>query len=475
LRKLKIPHVFIFLFSLIILCSLLSYIIPSGSFQREKKKFGTIERNMVIPGSYQEIPKHYSLKGIFIDDEVKGMSGPVSLFGVMMAIPKGMSSAAELIFFIFFIGAVFYLIQDTGTINALMSMLLGRFRHRPRLLSFIVFTGVALGATFMGIGTELIALIPVFLLISKELGYDRLYGIAFFLLAEGLGWATAITNPFNVQIAQTIAEVPIGSGMGLRSIYFIICLIIGFLYLLWYGHRIKKDPSKRIMADDDFNPGIKLSDERFTVRHLLIGVSFILVFGVVLFSVQKYGWGLLEMTGGFFIAGLTTILFSGMSGDQAMKSLVKGFNLMIVPAFIVGFARGIQVVMEEGMIIDTILFHASNTLQQLPKLVAVEGMFAFQAFLNFFIPSASGQALVSMPIMVPLGDLLDVTRQTTVFAYTLGDGWSNLIIPTNGFLMAVLGIARIPFDKWLRFIFPVFTIFILVAVVFLGIAVVTGY
>jgi uncharacterized ion transporter superfamily protein YfcC len=473
--KFRIPHVFIFLSIIILFCGVLSYVIPSGKFERVKKKIGHIERTVVIPGSYKEIPKHYSVKGVLVGDQVFGKSTPVSIFGIFMAIPKGLSSAAELIFFVFFIGAVFYVIQHTGTINAIMYRLMVKFRHRPNLLSFFIFTGVAFGSTFMGMGTEFIALIPLFLLVSKELGYDRLYGIGFFLLAEGLGWATAITNPFNVQIAQSIAEVPIGSGMWLRIIYFVLCLAIGFSYLIWYGKRIKKDPTKRVMPDDPFELDVKLKEEPFTKRHLAIGVSFVVLFSVILYSVQNHGWGLLEMTGGFFLVGVVTIFISGMKGDEAMKALVQGLNLMIVPALIIGFARGIQVVMEEGMIIDTILYHASLSLQHLPKTLAAEGMFVFQSVLNFFIPSASGQALVSMPLMVPLGDLLHMTRQTTVFAYTLGDGWSNMVIPTNGFLMAVLAIANIPFNKWIKFILPVFVIFILVAALFLGLAVRFNY
>jgi len=475
MRKFRIPHVFIFLSLLIVLCSILSYIIPSGKFERTKKTFGKIERTLVVPNSYQEVPKNISLKSIFIGEEVAGKSSPISIFGVFMAIPKGMSSAAELIFFVFFIGAVFNVIQHTGTINALMYRMMDRFRHRPNMLSFIVFLGVALGATFMGMGTEFIALVPLFLLVSKELGYDRLYGIAFFLLAEGIGWATAITNPFNVQIAQTIAEVPIGSGIWLRIIYFIICFSIGFAYLIWYGKKIKKDPSKRIIADDPFELDVKFKKEELTKRHIGIAVSFVVLFSAILYSVQTQGWGLLEMTGGFFIVGVVTMLISGMSGDESMRSLVRGLDLMIVPALIIGFARGIQVVMEEGMIIDTILQYASASLQTLPKVAAAEGMFVFQGLLNFFIPSASGQALVSMPLMVPLGDLLSISRQTTVFAYTLGDGWSNLIIPTNGFLMAVLGIAQVPFDKWIKFIMPIFFIMLALAFVFIAAAVIIGY
>jgi uncharacterized ion transporter superfamily protein YfcC len=187
------------------------------------------------------------------------------------------------------------------------------------------------------------------------------------------------------------------------------------------------------------------------------------------------GWGLIEMTGGFFTVGLITILISGMSGDESMNAFIKGLQIMIVPALIVGFARGIQVVMYEGQIIDTILFHAAAILQQMPKTLAVEGMYFFQTLMNFFIPSASGQAMVSMPLMVPLADLLGITRQTAVLAFTSGDGFSNMVIPTNGVLMAILGIAIVPFEKWFKFVFPLFLMLSVVAAGFLVLAVIIQY
>jgi uncharacterized ion transporter superfamily protein YfcC len=187
------------------------------------------------------------------------------------------------------------------------------------------------------------------------------------------------------------------------------------------------------------------------------------------------GWGLIEMTGGFIAVGICTIAISGMSNEEAMTAFVNGLKLMIVPALIVGFARGIQVVMTEGQIVDTILFQTSSYLQEMPKTYAVEGMFFFQSFLNFFIPSASGQALVSMPLMVPLADLLDVSRQISVLAFILGDGFSNIIIPTNGVLMAILGIALVPFEKWFRFVFPLFLVLMGIAILTLLLALYINY
>jgi uncharacterized ion transporter superfamily protein YfcC len=475
--SLRIPHVFIFLSGIILFCSVLTYIIPSGSFERSTKIFNNVEQTVIIPGSYYEIPKHYSFKSLILGDNIEGKASPTSLLGLFSSIPKGMNQAAALIFFVFIIGAVFNVIQHTGTVNVFVFKLLKKFKSKPILLTFILFTGFALSATFLGIGTEFIPLIPILLILSKEMGYDRLFGVSILLIPEGIGWSTAITNPFTVQIAQQIAELPIGSGMVLRIIMFLICFVIGFAFLMFYGKKVKKDRSKSLMPDDEFilDEEVELVDTPLTKKHVWIALSSLVLFGMILYAVQTMGWGLIEMTGGFFTVGFITILISGMSGEESMDAFIKGLQMMIVPALIVGFARGIQVVLQEGQVIDTILYHAASVLQEMPRPLAAEGMFFFQTMLNFFIPSASGQAMVSMPLMVPLADLLGITRQTAVLAFITGDGFSNMIIPTNGVLMAILGIAMVPFEKWFKFVAPLFIILSIIAAIFLMAAVVINY
>jgi uncharacterized ion transporter superfamily protein YfcC len=478
MKNFKIPHVFIFLSTIILFSTILTYIIPSGQFERTTQMVGHVEQTLVLPGSYKEVPKHFSFKGVILGDEVPGKSTPVSMLGLFSSIPKGLNSASALIFFVFIIGAVLALIQHTGTINVFINMLLHKFGDSPMLLSFILFIFIASAGTFMGMGAEFIPLIPIFLIISKRLGYDRLFGLGLLTIATGVGWSTAITNPFTVQIAQRIAELPIGSGMGLRVIFFVASVILGFTFLVMYGRKVKKDRSRSVMPDDAFVIEGDTSIDgsvKPTGKHIGIAISAFVLFAMILFAVQTMGWGLIEMTGGFFAVGICTILISGMSGDEAMKSFIKGLEMMLVPALIVGFARGIQVVMEEGMIIDTILYQASATLEGKHPIVSAQGMYAFQTMLNFFIPSASGQAMVSMPLMVPLSDLLGISRQTAVLIFISGDGFSNLIIPTNGVLMASLAIAGVPFEKWFRFIWPLFLVLTVVAGLFITAALFLNY
>jgi uncharacterized ion transporter superfamily protein YfcC len=201
----------------------------------------------------------------------------------------------------------------------------------------------------------------------------------------------------------------------------------------------------------------------------------VLSYAVILLSVQLIGWGLIEMSGCFIGMLIIIAKIAGMSGEELMKAFTKGLKIMIIPALVVGIARGISVVLEEGMIIDTILFHSSEALLNIPKVFAAEGMLFFQTLLNFFIPSASGQALVSMPLMTPLSDILGISRQTAVLAYQLGDGLSNLIIPTNGILMAMIGMAGVSYQKWFKFIYRLFIITMILALAFIALAIIIGY
>ncbi|MEL4456417.1 hypothetical protein [Lutimonas vermicola] len=475
--KFKIPHVFIFLSIIILFCAMLTYIVPSGSFERTTRKYGKIEQSVVVPGSYKELPKHFSVKGFFINEKVAGKASPISLIGLLTAIPKGMQQSAALIFFVFIAGAIFNVIMHTGTINAVLFFLIQKFRHAPTTLFFLIYLTVSLASSFMGIASELIPLIPIFILLTKEFGYDRMFGFALIALPMFIGWTAAITNPFNVTIAQQIAELPLGSGMGLRIVLFFVFLVIGFAYMMRYGKRVKQNKINSLMPDysDDIEGIGSIEKQNFTFKHLMILTVLVVGYAMIMISVQTIGWGLIEMTGGFIGIGILVILISGLSGDAAMRAFVNGLATMIVPALVVGVARGISVVMQEGYIIDTILASASNNLIQLPKFVAGEGMLVFQSTLNFFIPSASGQALVSMPLLTPLSDLLGISRQTGVLAFVLGDGISNIVIPTNGVLMAMLGLAAVPFEKWFRFVLPLFLILMVIAFLTIFLAIWMGY
>ncbi len=470
------PHVFTLLTAVVFICSLLTYIIVSGSYQREIKTIGTLTRTVVIPGTYKEIPKHYSAKGIIIGEKVEGKASPVSLFGFLSAIPRGMEKAADIIFFIFIIGGVFGILQRTGTISAFIQKLLDMFGHTAEVLVITLMIAVAIGASTLGMGEEFIPLIPLFLIVSKKLGYDRVFGLGIVWLAAETGFAAATTNPFTVNIAQGIAEIPLNSGMLFRIVFFVVALTVTIIFLLRYGAKVKKDPRKSIMPDDDFSiEEHSFEKVDFKTNHIVIMIVGAGLFAFIIFAVQEFGWWINEMAGGFLLIGFAAVVISRMSVTDATQAFVKGMEDMVVAALVVGFARGVQVVLQDGQILDTIIHSAASQLQDFHQFVAAGGMLFFQTTLNFFIPSGSGQAAVTMPLMAPLSDLIGITRQTAVFAFTCGDGFSNMIIPTSGTLMAVLAIAKVPYTKWLKFVLPLFGMLFLLSIIFLIIAVIIQY
>ena len=470
----KVPHVFALLTGVVFACSILTWFVPSGEFERETRLIGVSERNMVVAGSYSTLPKHRTVRGLAFNDSADGMASPVGLDGFLSAIPRGMIAASDIIFFIFIIGGVFGILQKTGTIPAVLHAVLEKLRHRWRLLTVVLMILMGIGGSTLGMGEEFIPLVPIFLIVAREIRCDRIYGTALVYVAGAVGFAAATTNPFTVNIAQSIAGLPLNSAIGFRLAFFACCMVVTLTYMLRYGAKIRQDPSASYVADVEYEMNEAVEPPQLTRVHVAIVAACIAIFVFILWAVQARGWWLPEMAGGFILMGLVAVAVARMSIGDATRAVVKGMEEMTVAALVVGFARAVTVVMEDGLILDTLIHSAATVLVHVPQLVAAEGMLLFQATLNFFIPSGSGQAAVTMPLMAPLADVLGLTRQTAVFAFTCGDGFSNMIIPTSGILMASLGLAGVPYERWLRFMVPLLLQLFAVAAVFMAIAVVIG-
>ena len=472
MRAIKVPHVFTLLTGVIFFCSLLTFVIPSGEYQRGTLSVRGIERTVVVPDTFSTLPKHYSAKGLVFRDEAPGMASPTSLEDFLSAIPRGMVQAADIIFFIFIIGGVFGILQATGTIPAILGSILNRLRSSWRLLTVVLMIAMGVGGSTLGMGEEFIPLVPIFLIVAKEIGCDRIYGVALVYVAGAVGFAAATTNPFTVNIAQGISGLPLNSEIPFRLVFFVCCMTVTLVYVLRYGSRIRRDPSQSHMGDEPFQlPTDGVEPPPLRKAHLVILVACIAIFAFILFAVQEMGWWLTQMAGGFFLMGLVATAVSRLQVREATLAAVRGMEEMTVAALVVGFARGVTVVLEDGQILDTLIFSAATILQHVPRYVAAEGMLVVQSVLNFFIPSGSGQAAVTMPLMAPLSDVLGLTRQTAVFAFTCGDGFSNMVIPTSGILMASLGLGKVPYDRWLRFMAPLLLQLLAVAAVFIAVAV----
>jgi uncharacterized ion transporter superfamily protein YfcC len=469
---LKVPHVFTLLTAVVFACSLLTFVVPSGEYERETLSVAGHDRTVVVPDTYSTLPKHYSVKGLLFRDEAPKMASPTSLEGFLSAIPRGMVEAADIIFFIFIIGGVFGILQATGTIPAILGSILNRLRSSWQLLTVVLMIAMGIGGSTLGMGEEFIPLVPIFLIVAKEIGCDRIYGVALVYVAGAVGFAAATTNPFTVNIAQEIAGLPLNSEIPFRLVFFICCMGVTLVYMLRYGNRIRRDASASYMGEDEFQlPTDGVEPPPLRTAHLVVLAACIAIFALILFAVQEMDWWLTQMAGGFFLMGLVAVAVTRLPVREATLAVVRGMEEMTVAALVVGFARGVTVVLEDGQILDTLIFSAAAILQHVPRYVAAEGMLVVQSLLNFFIPSGSGQAAVTMPLMAPLSDVLGLTRQTAVFAFTCGDGFSNMVIPTGGILMASLGLGKVPYDRWLRFMVPLLLQLLAVAAVFIAVAV----
>ena len=464
--RFKVPHTLVILFSMVVLAQILTYVIPAGSFDRVENAAGRLQ---VVPSSFHLTP------GV----------PPVSPFASLTAIPKGFSGAHEIIFFVFIIGGLFAVLRVTGSLEAGMATLLRRWGNRP---FWLVAGGTALfafGSSTVGFGEEYYPFVPVLVSLCIALGYDRLTAIGIIMIGYGAGFGAALINPFTTLIAQDIAGLEPASGLWYRLVLFFIFVPIGIHHVWSYAKKIARDPSASLVADVSVSDGaaipsgqeeVALGDlaPMTNVQKLImtaVGAAMVLL----IYGMSVWKWGLFEMQGLF--AGLTLMIaiIARMSPDRTAVEFSKGAGSLTSVALLIGVARAIQVVLDEGGVVDTMVYGISVPIQELPGAASAVGMFFVQSIVNFFIPSGSGQAYVTMPIMAPLADLVGVSRQVAVLAFQFGDGFSNILIPTQYVLVGILAMAEVPYDRWLRFILPFMVKIAIAGSIALAVAVLIGY
>ena len=465
-RKFKVPHTLVILFSMVMLAQILTYVIPAGLFDRVETETG---RMQVVPGSFHLTPDVPSL----------------SPFASLTAIPKGFSDAHEIIFFVFIIGGLFAVLRDTGALEAAVAALLRRWGDRPFWLIAGSMTLFAFGSSTVGFGEEYYPFVPVLVSLCLALGYDRLTAIGIIMVGYGSGYGPAIINPFTTLIAQDIAGLEPASGLWYRLICFFVFVSIGIHHVWSYAKRIKQDPSASLVADIEVPAGAAIPSRQdatvlenmapMTNVQKLIMASIGVAMVVLIYGMIVWKWGLFEMQGLF--AGLTILIaiIARMSPDKTATEFSNGAGSLTSVAILIGVARAIQVVLDEGGVVDTMVYGISIPVQELPGALSAIGMFFVQTLANFFIPSGSGQAYVTMPIMAPLADIVGVSRQVAVLAFQFGDGFSNILIPTQYVLIGILAMAGIPYDRWLRFVMPFMVKVGIVGSLALVVAVLIGY
>ena len=433
-KKVKMLHAFAFLFLITCIAAALTYILPAGEYIRE-----TVNgRTMVVPESYHSVER-----------------SPVSVFGIFACVSKAWTSAADLIFLTFTVGAAIHVLEDTGAINAILGNLISKVRGKEEWLLIgisIIFS--CLGATG-AFSNAVVATVPLGVIIAKQLGYDSLVGFIITYVATFTGFSAGWSNVFTTVIAQQVAELPILSGMTVRIAEHVILMAISLFFLIRYARKIKRDP-KQSLSEDPMEP-IAETDHAtvpITKRHILLCLISAACFGVLIVGTMKFGFSTTDMSAVFLAMVVLVGLFGGLGVNGTAASFIAGLKNVCYAALLLGMAKSISVVLTQGNIIDTIVYYMSAPISAVGSVFGAQLMFIFNFFFNFVIPSGSGQALTVMPVMVPIADLAGITRQVCVETYRFGDGLSNLLWPTVGSMMASLGIANVDYAKYLKWGVP---------------------
>ena len=444
--RFSIPHPLVLLAGCVILAAAASYVLPAGQFDRSEDE--ATGRSVVVAGTYHAVER-----------------APVNLFDAMVALPRGMAEAAEVIFLVFLIGGAFTVVDETGALRRGVTSLVRTLRGRDLLVIPIVSIFFAIGGVVENMHEEIIPLIPVLLILTRTVGFTPLVAVAMSAGAAFVGSAFSPINPFQVQIAQKLAELPLGSGGLFRGAFLILALALWIGMTMRYASRKRREPE---VVEDSSDAGIGGRD---WVIFGLIAVTFaVIVIGLR----PRWGWDFNEMSAAFFIMGVVIGLLAGMGLTGTAEAYVRGFRSMAYAALLIGFARAIFVVLEDGHIVDTIVHAMFTPLEGLPLIASSLGMIVAQTAIHVPVPSVSGQAVLTMPVLIPLSDLLGLSRQVVVLAYQYGAGLCDIITPTNGALLAMLAAAGVRYEEWIKFAMPLYLALVALGALSIAIAIAIG-
>ena len=445
----RIPHTFTIVFALIVLSAVLTWVVPAGEFTRETiTDVNGDSREVVVNGSF-----HY------VD------SAPQT-WQVFSALFNGFKENSGIIVFILMVGGAFYILNNSHAIDVgVMAFLrkvrrLGRYKLIEKLgvdniiITFVMLMFSLFGAVF-GMSEETIAFVVVFIPLAIQMGYDSIVGVCMCYVAAHVGFAGAMLNPFTIGIAQGIADLQLFSGLEYRLFCWAVLTVIGIAFVLWYAHRVKAKPERSpVYKLDDYWRERQLNTEHSTLNtnHILILIVLLLTIVALVVGVLKWDWYIEEISALFLAMGIVSGIIDRQGADGIAKLFLAGCKDILSAALVVGLATGIIVILRDGHVIDTILYGLTRSLGKLGEVASLAVMYVFQTLLNVVMPSGSAKAALTMPIMTQFADQIEVSRQTTVLAFQFGDGFTNMLTPTSGVLIGVLGIARIPYGTWLKWV-----------------------
>ena len=444
-RRFAVPHPLVLLTVCVGLAAVASHLLPAGEYERRLDEESG--QNVVVPGTYHEVEPN-----------------PVGLFDAIVALPRGIAEAVSVIALVFLIGGAFTVVDETGALKRGVTSLVRALRGRDLLVIPLVSVLFATGGVVENMQEEIIPLIPVLLILTRRLGFTPMVAVAMSAGAAFVGSAFSPINPFQVAIAQRLAELPLASGALFRIVFLLIALTFWIAMTMRYARRTRGD---REAVDEDDAEGVRASD--LGIFALVLATFLLAVVGMIVWH-----WGFDELSAAFFIMGVIVGLLAGMRLTGTAEAYVRGFRGMAYAALLIGFASSIYVVLQDGRVVDTIVQAMFTPLEGLPVLASSFGMVAAHTAIHVPVPSVSGQAVLTMPLLVPLSDLLGMSRQVTVLAYQYGAGLCELLTPTNGALMAILASAGVRYEDWIRHVIPLYLGLVALGLVAIGVALGVG-
>jgi uncharacterized ion transporter superfamily protein YfcC len=452
-RAFRMPHTLVIVGTLVVLVLVMSWLIPSGNYERAEKD----GRQVTVPGTYERIAKDY-----------------LGAQWLMIAPIKGFVDGALIIAFLFLIGGAFNVIQETGTIHFVIKRMTATLRSRPwleKLLIPVMMIVFSLGGSIFGMGEETIPFILIFVPLALTLGYDSIVGTSIPFLGAAAGFAAAFFNPFTVGIAQGFAGLPLYSGLGYRVLTWFIGTGVMIAWVMVYAARVKKNPRLSPVYELDRSRDMSSwatdgAPEAWTGRRAAVLALFLASMAILIWGILEAQWFIEEIGALFLAMGLLMGIVAGLRGSEIAKHFVAGAKDMVNVALIIACGRALLIIAREGKVLDTILHYSSAAISPLPPIIAAHVMFVLQVVINFFIHSGTAQAALTMPIMTPLADLVGMTRQTMVYAFQLCE-FVNPILPTSAVTMGVLGMAKIPWETWAKWFLPLMIVLIALSLLLL--------
>ena len=429
MKRFRFPHPLVLLLGCVAIAAACTWLLPAGEFNRRDDP--VTGRSVVVAGTYRPVA-----------------SSPVSAFDAVVAIPRGMADAASVIFLVFLVGGAFAVVERTGALEHGVSRLVRRLASRELLVIPVSCLVFGLGGILIQMQEELIAFAPILLLLTRRLGFDRVTAVAMSIGAAVVGAAFSPIDPFLVGIAQKVAGLPMLSGGLYRTAFLIPALGIWTAGTMRHAARTRTRP-------EDADLG---ADLPFGARESGVIATVLLAFAVFVFGVMRLGWDFDQMSAVFFVMGCAAGLIGRLGVEGTAEAFVDGFRSMAYAALLIGFARAIFVVLGDGHVVDTMVRGLFEPLAQLPPAASALGMLAGHVVVHFPVPSTSGQAVLTMPLLVPLSDLLGISRQVTVLAYQYGAGLVDVLNPTNGALLAMLAAVGVRYERWFRFALPLYCV-----------------